>query len=142
MVVAETHGYLDPTQVMVYHVTNRLNKKSSVYSYGVVLLEIGTNRLAISRISGTNERIHISQWVSSMIANVAISCIVDPRLQGDFDTMAMFGREDFWRDRKGWRKMGEWRATILCLVGGVERGRGEVEGEGLPPGPQKLVLLN
>ena len=49
-------------------------------------MEIITNRPAISRINnGTDERIHISQWVGSTIANGAITSIVDPRLQGDFD---------------------------------------------------------
>ncbi|GMN37095.1 hypothetical protein TIFTF001_006535 [Ficus carica] len=88
-VVAGTPGYLDPA----YYVTNRLNEKSDVFSYGVVLLEIITNQPAIIRTStdGTEERTHISQWVSSRLANGDIRSIVDPRLlQGDFETNSVW----------------------------------------------------
>ena len=34
--------------------------------------------------------IHISQWVSSMLSNGDIKNIVDPRLQGDFDTNSVW----------------------------------------------------
>uniref|UniRef100_A0A803QVU8 Protein kinase domain-containing protein n=2 Tax=Cannabis sativa TaxID=3483 RepID=A0A803QVU8_CANSA len=82
-VVAGTPGYLDPA----YHITNRLNETSDIYSYGVVLLEIITNQPAIIKVneSTDDERIHISRWVSSTIDNGAITSIVDPRLQGGFD---------------------------------------------------------
>ncbi|PRQ25097.1 putative transferase, protein kinase RLK-Pelle-LRR-I-1 family [Rosa chinensis] len=59
-----------------YYLTSRLNEKSDVYSFGIVLLEIITNRPVIS---GTVERIHISQWVASMLAQGDIYNIVDPR---------------------------------------------------------------
>ncbi|PRQ37627.1 putative transferase, protein kinase RLK-Pelle-LRR-I-1 family [Rosa chinensis] len=72
--VAGTPGYLD----LEYYLTSRLNEKSDVYSFGIVLLEIITNRPVISR---TVERIHISQWVASMLAQGDIYSIVDPRLE-------------------------------------------------------------
>ncbi|KAK2654557.1 hypothetical protein Ddye_014413 [Dipteronia dyeriana] len=80
-VVAGTPGYLDPD----YYISNRLSEKSDVYSFGVVLLEIITSKPAITRISGY-ENTHISEWVSSLLAEGDIKKIVDPRLQGDFDT--------------------------------------------------------
>ncbi|CAB4302971.1 unnamed protein product [Prunus armeniaca] len=76
--VAGTPGYLDPE----YHTTGWLNEKSDVYSFGVVLLEIITSRHAISR---TQEKVHVSQWVSSMLAKGDIKTIVDPRLHGDYE---------------------------------------------------------
>ncbi|PRQ17248.1 putative transferase, protein kinase RLK-Pelle-LRR-I-1 family [Rosa chinensis] len=72
--VAGTPGYLDPE----YYLISRLNDKSDVYSFGIVLLEIITNRPVISE---TVERIHISQWVASMLAQGDIYSIVDPRLE-------------------------------------------------------------
>ncbi|PRQ32079.1 putative transferase, protein kinase RLK-Pelle-LRR-I-1 family [Rosa chinensis] len=72
--VTGTPGYLDPE----YYLTSRLNEKSDVYSFGIVLLEIITNRPVIS---GTIERIHISQWVASMLAQGDIYSIVDPRVE-------------------------------------------------------------
>ena len=58
-----------------------MNEKSDVYSFGIVLLELITGRRAI--IPGG---IHIAGWVSPMIERGDIRSIVDPRLQGDFNT--------------------------------------------------------
>lgn len=66
-----------------YYSTNRLNEKSDVYSYGVVLLEIITGRPAISR---NQDRIHVIQWVNSMLSNGDIKSIVEPKLHGNFET--------------------------------------------------------
>ena len=65
-----------------YYKSNWLNEKSDVYSFGVVLLKIITNRPVIGR---SQDRTHISQWVSFMLAKGDIQNIVDPRLGGDFD---------------------------------------------------------
>ncbi|XVF86750.1 hypothetical protein PTKIN_Ptkin18bG0067600 [Pterospermum kingtungense] len=82
--IAGTPGYLDPE----YYTTNRLTEKSDVYSFGIVLLEVITSRPAISETN--NERTHISQWVSSMVARGDIKNIVDPRLKGDFDVNSVW----------------------------------------------------
>ncbi|KAK3220068.1 hypothetical protein Dsin_014038 [Dipteronia sinensis] len=66
-----------------YCISNWLNEKSDVYSFGVVLLEIITSRPVI--IKGPDEHVHLSQWVSSMLAEGDIRNIVDPSLSGDFD---------------------------------------------------------
>ncbi|KAJ9692200.1 hypothetical protein PVL29_011329 [Vitis rotundifolia] len=71
-----TPGYLDPE-----YQSAGLNKKSDVYSFGIVLLELITGRPAI--IPGGN---YIVVWVSPMIERGDIGSIVDPRLQGDFNT--------------------------------------------------------
>ncbi|XP_050285789.1 LRR receptor-like serine/threonine-protein kinase IOS1 [Quercus robur] len=82
-VVAGTPGYLDPE----YYITNWLTEKSDVYSFGVVLLEIITNRPVIER---SKERIHISQWVSSMLAKGDIKNIVDPKLDGNYNVNSVW----------------------------------------------------
>ena len=66
-----------------YSTTNRLTKKSDVFSFGVVLLQIITGRSAI--LTRGPERIHISQLVSSMLSNGDIRTVVDSRLRGDFE---------------------------------------------------------
>lgn len=76
-----------PVLACRYYVSNWLNEKSDVYSYGVVLLEIITSRPAIAR---THEKTHISTWVSSMLASGDITSIVDRRLQGNFDTNSVW----------------------------------------------------
>ncbi|KAL5175929.1 putative LRR receptor-like serine/threonine-protein kinase [Glycine soja] len=58
----------------LYYKTNRLTDKSDVYSFGVALLEIITSQPVIAR---NQEKIHISQWVSSLMAKGDIKAIVD-----------------------------------------------------------------
>ena len=70
-----------------YYKSNRLNEKSDVYSFGVVLLKIITNRPVIER---SQDRTHISQWVSFMLAKGDIQNIVDPRLGGDFNVNSVW----------------------------------------------------
>ena len=70
-----------------YYKSNWLNEKSDVYSFGVVLLKIITNRPVIGR---SQDRTHISQWVSFMLAKGDIQNIVDPRLGGDFDVNSVW----------------------------------------------------
>ncbi|CAJ1955358.1 unnamed protein product [Sphenostylis stenocarpa] len=77
-VIAGTPGYLDPE----YYITSRLTEKSDVYSFGVVLLEIITSQPVIAK---SQEKTHISQWVSSLIEKGDINAVVDSRLGGDFD---------------------------------------------------------
>ncbi|KAM4111032.1 hypothetical protein ACJW30_05G037200 [Castanea mollissima] len=76
--VVGTPGYLDPE----YYATNWLNVKSDVFSFGVVLLEIITGQLAITKAP---EKVHIIKWVSSMLERGDVKNIVDPRLEGDLD---------------------------------------------------------
>ncbi|KAL1201977.1 putative LRR receptor-like serine/threonine-protein kinase [Cardamine amara subsp. amara] len=78
-VVAGTHGYLDPE----YFQTNRLSEKSDVYSFGIVLLEIITNKAVIDE---TREMPHIAEWVKFMLTRGDISNVMDPKLQGVYDS--------------------------------------------------------
>ncbi|KAF5931984.1 hypothetical protein HYC85_028155 [Camellia sinensis] len=69
------------TEIM-YHSTSRLTKKSDVYSFRVVLLELITDKPAIIK---NDENIHVVNWVKPMLERGEISNIIDPRLQGEFD---------------------------------------------------------
>ncbi|KAF7843437.1 Receptor-like protein kinase [Senna tora] len=77
-VIAGTPGYLDPE----YYVSSRLNEKSDVFSFGVVLLELITGRPAIRK---SEEKAHIIQWVSCMVPEREIHDIVDSRLGGEYE---------------------------------------------------------
>ncbi|CAN6573417.1 unnamed protein product [Malus baccata var. baccata] len=81
--VAGTPGYLDPE----YYASKRLNKESDVYSFGIVLLEIITSQPVFSR---THERSCISEWFSFMLQKGDIYSIVDPRLEGKFNTNSVW----------------------------------------------------
>ena len=50
-------------------------------------MEIITGQPAITK---THEKVHISQWVSSLLSRGDIKNIVDSRLQGDFDTSSVW----------------------------------------------------
>ncbi|CAM8949894.1 unnamed protein product [Rhodiola kirilowii] len=86
-VVAGTLGYLDPE----YRQTERVNEKSDVFSFGVVLLRIITGKSTSvvedtqSHISGDSQS-HISGWVKQMISvSGDLKSIVDQRLKGEYD---------------------------------------------------------
>ncbi|KAJ7544401.1 hypothetical protein O6H91_09G077700 [Diphasiastrum complanatum] len=68
--VMGTIGYIDPE----YARTSRLNEKSDVYSYGVVLLELITRQKAVD-----DER-NLHQWVMSKVSSNAIVDVVDPEI--------------------------------------------------------------
>ncbi|VVA24297.1 PREDICTED: probable LRR receptor [Prunus dulcis] len=76
-----TFGYLDPE----YCSTGQLNKKSDIYSFGIVLLEFITGRAAIIR-DLEQLPIHICQWVRPKFEKIEIEIesIVDSRIQGTF----------------------------------------------------------
>ncbi|CDY39524.1 BnaC04g15230D [Brassica napus] len=61
-VVAGTPGYLDPE----YYQTNWLTEKSDIYSFGIVLLELISNRPIIQP---SREKPHLVDWISFMITN-------------------------------------------------------------------------
>ncbi|KAG2722802.1 hypothetical protein I3760_02G143100 [Carya illinoinensis] len=75
---------LTPSQ---YYKTNWLTEKSDVYSFGVVLLKIITSRPAIER---SQARAHVSEFVRSKLAKGGIKNIVDPKLNGNFNSNSVW----------------------------------------------------
>ncbi|GKV36583.1 hypothetical protein SLEP1_g44696 [Rubroshorea leprosula] len=77
---AGTFGYLDPESYTI----GRISKKSDVYSFGIILLELISGQPAIIK-QGKEDDIHIRRWICPLFDRGDIWCIVDPRLQGEFN---------------------------------------------------------
>ncbi|KAL9679534.1 hypothetical protein QQ045_017399 [Rhodiola kirilowii] len=79
---AGTPAYIDPE----YVVSGKFNRKSDVYSYGVILLEIVTGQPAIIIRDGV--AMSILNWIKPLIERGDIQAVVDPRLAGEYDVDA------------------------------------------------------
>ncbi|XP_030949055.1 putative leucine-rich repeat receptor-like serine/threonine-protein kinase At2g19230 [Quercus lobata] len=77
---AGTLGYVDPE----FQASGNFNKKSDVYSFGIILFELITGRPAIVR--GPMRNNHILDWVNPLTERGDVQNIVDPRLEGEFNT--------------------------------------------------------
>ncbi|KAL1805443.1 hypothetical protein ACET3Z_028511 [Daucus carota] len=82
-IVAGTPGYLDPD----YNTSNRLTEKSDVFSFGVVLLVMITGR---PQILTTEDRIHIAQWVDSIVQYGDVQQVVDPRFNRNYNVNSVW----------------------------------------------------
>ncbi|KAL0722763.1 hypothetical protein Bca4012_037362 [Brassica carinata] len=64
-------------------VVESAQEKSDVYSFGIVLLEIITNQPVIDQ---NREKPHIAEWVGLMLTKGDIINIMDPTLNGDYES--------------------------------------------------------
>nr|KYP54116.1 Receptor-like protein kinase At3g21340 family [Cajanus cajan] len=76
---AGTLGYVDPE----FQRTGNSNKKSDIYSFGIILFELITGQHALSRTPEKN--VHILEWVIPMVETGDVHNIVDPRLKEEFN---------------------------------------------------------
>ncbi|OEL18005.1 L-type lectin-domain containing receptor kinase IX.1 [Dichanthelium oligosanthes] len=79
-VAAGTMGYMDPE----YLITGRVNAKSDVYGFGIVLLEIACGQRPL-----VHRRIHFAEWVWEFYGRDDILDAADARLNGEFDAREM-----------------------------------------------------
>ncbi|KAJ9538153.1 hypothetical protein OSB04_030886 [Centaurea solstitialis] len=77
--VKGTFGYLDPDYVY----TGRLTRKSDVYAFGVVMLEVLCGKQAVDRSLGEEQR-SLARWAQESIKEGKLNQIVDVNLRGRF----------------------------------------------------------
>ncbi|CAI5473071.1 unnamed protein product [Closterium sp. Yama58-4] len=76
---AQEEGYVDPEVVLMPH--QAPHTKSDVFSYGVVLLELLTGRLAIMPDQDDpHQRLNITDWAVHYIKEHEVHLITDPRI--------------------------------------------------------------
>ncbi|XP_059670553.1 receptor-like protein kinase HSL1 [Cornus florida] len=76
-VIAGSCGYIAPE----YAYTLRVNEKSDIYSFGVVILELVTGRLPVDPEFGEKDLV---KWVCTTLDQKGIDHIIDPKLDGCF----------------------------------------------------------
>nr|POF25149.1 putative lrr receptor-like serine/threonine-protein kinase [Quercus suber] len=76
--------FRDGKLILRFQASGNFNKKSNVCSVGIILLELITGRTAIVR--GPVKNNHILDWVNPLIERGDVQNIVDPRLEGEFNT--------------------------------------------------------
>ncbi|CAI9090969.1 OLC1v1025869C1 [Oldenlandia corymbosa var. corymbosa] len=74
--VAGSYGYIAPE----YGYTLKVDEKSDIYSYGVVLLELLTGKLPLD--SSFGESVDIVEWVRQKVNNKASESVLDPEVTG------------------------------------------------------------
>ncbi|KAL8507051.1 hypothetical protein ACS0TY_017799 [Phlomoides rotata] len=72
-VIAGSCGYIAPE----YAYTLRVNEKSDIYSYGVVILELITGKLPIDPEFGDKDLV---KWVCTILDQNGIDSVIDPKL--------------------------------------------------------------
>ncbi|KAF2283488.1 hypothetical protein GH714_010766 [Hevea brasiliensis] len=76
-VIAGSCGYIAPE----YAYTLRVNEKSDIYSFGVVILELVTGRLPIDPEFGEKDLV---KWVYSTLDQKGVDQVIDPKLDSSF----------------------------------------------------------
>ncbi|XP_052197465.1 serine/threonine-protein kinase BSK3-like [Diospyros lotus] len=79
-----TFGYLDPQ----YFFTRRLTKKTDVYAFGVVLLEVLCARPPVERVEGDQFR-SLSDWARQCFRKGTFDQIIDPSLRGQISASSL-----------------------------------------------------
>ncbi|XP_050289769.1 receptor-like protein kinase At3g21340 [Quercus robur] len=81
---AGTLGYVDPE----FQSSINFNKKSNVYNFGIILFELIIGRTAI--VQGPMRNNHILDWVNPLIERGDVQNIIDPRLEGEFNSTSVW----------------------------------------------------
>ncbi|OVA00329.1 Protein kinase domain [Macleaya cordata] len=77
-VIAGSCGYIAPE----YAYTLRVNEKSDIYSFGVVILELVTGRLPVDPEFGEKDLV---KWVYSTVDQKGVEHVIDPNLDSCFN---------------------------------------------------------
>ncbi|KAG6476805.1 receptor-like protein kinase HSL1 [Zingiber officinale] len=72
--IAGSCGYIAPE----YAYTLRVNEKSDIYSFGVVILELVTGKLPVDPELGEKDLV---RWVSSSVDQKGVEFVIDPKLE-------------------------------------------------------------
>ncbi|KAM0042474.1 putative protein kinase RLK-Pelle-CrRLK1L-1 family [Helianthus debilis subsp. tardiflorus] len=111
--IVSTFGYMDAE----YFLTHRLTRKSDVYAFGVVLLEVLCGRPALD-FSLDEEQHSLAGWAKHCIKRGNLSRIVDPSLRGQVSAKCLkhFGQIAY----ECLRTSSKDRPTMTVILGRLE----------------------
>ncbi|KAJ9551103.1 hypothetical protein OSB04_015148 [Centaurea solstitialis] len=112
--VRGTFGYLDPD----YYTTGKLTKKSDVYAFGVVLLEVLCRKRAVDRILDEEQWVNLAIWAQQSIKQGNLKHIIDYDIRSQISPKCL---KEFVRIIKGClHNNSKQRSTIAEVVVSLE----------------------
>ncbi|KAI8534149.1 hypothetical protein RHMOL_Rhmol10G0066600 [Rhododendron molle] len=122
-VVKGTFGYLDPE----YFLTHRLTKKSDVYAFGVVLLEVLCGRPAVD-LSLEEEQHSLAWWAQQCIKEEKRDQLIDPNLRDQISPQCLkvfteVANKCLHKHPSGRPTMTDVVASLECMLASQEQPR-------------------
>ncbi|KAH7866998.1 hypothetical protein Vadar_027663 [Vaccinium darrowii] len=121
--VKATIGYLDPE----YFLTRRLTKKSNVYAFGVVLLEVLCGRPAVD-LSVEEEQRSLAMWAQQCIKEEKHDQLIDPSLRDHISPQCLkvfteVANKCLHKHPSGRPTMTDVVASLECMLASLEQPR-------------------
>ncbi|KAJ9550390.1 hypothetical protein OSB04_014435 [Centaurea solstitialis] len=111
--VIGTYGYLDPA----YYATGNLTRKSDVYAFGVVMLEVLCRKRAVDR-SLDEEQWNLARWAQESIKEGNLKNIIDSDIRGQISPKCL--KEFVLIAKRCLHNDPKKRPTMADVVGGLE----------------------
>ncbi|XP_058187698.1 receptor-like protein kinase FERONIA isoform X2 [Rhododendron vialii] len=153
--VKGTFGYLDPE----YFLTRRLTKKSDVYAFGVVLLEVLCGRQSLD-LSLVEEQRSLAWWAQQCIKEEKYDQLIDPKLRDQISPQCLkvfteVANKCLHKHSSGRPTMTDVVASLECMLasqeqpknacieeGEEEKGVEEEEDVNVHGDPNQLIYYN
>ncbi|XP_058187704.1 receptor-like protein kinase FERONIA isoform X2 [Rhododendron vialii] len=128
--VKGTFGYLDPE----YFLTRRLTKKSDVYAFGVVLLEVLCGRQSLD-LSLVEEQRSLAWWAQQCIKEEKYDQLIDPKLRDQIPPQCLkvfteVANKCLHKHSSGRPTMTDVVASLECMLASQEQPKNACTEEG------------
>ncbi|KAF7130833.1 hypothetical protein RHSIM_Rhsim10G0053100 [Rhododendron simsii] len=143
--VKGTFGYLDPE----YFLTRRLTKKSDVYAFGIVLLEVLCGRPTLD-LSLEEEQRSLASWAQQCIEEEKYDQLIDPKLRDQISPQCLkvfteLANKCLHKHPSGRPTMTDVVASLECMLASQEQPRNactDEEDVNVHGDPNQLIYYN